>query len=850
MPIFESKEQMIDIISATLEKALADRAFADKLRDAGLIMRYHYFDPDCSLFIDTTKDPVDWGFDRDPSPVNIEFRFSGDTAHEFFLGRLNVPLALATRKVTFKGQVSKALKLLPIVKPLYTAYREVNAEKGRRNLLDEPVAAARPAKGGVLKNLFSKKAEVNYRAIAEYYRPGAVELLSAEPQPAAAIDSTPPAEGPELYVAMLETMLLIRAFEEHLLHAFDQGELPTFAVHLSIGQEAVAAGLLALRGDDIINTTHRGHGHILAKGADLNAMMAELYGKATGTCGGKGGSMHIIDPRAGIMGSNGIVGAGIVLGAGAGMASKILGDNRVSVALFGDGATNQGMFHEGLNFAAVKKLPVIFIIENNGYGEFTPVDEHAGITDLFKRADSYGMEGRQVDGTDARAVFREVTRAAEKARTGGGPTLLEMKTFRWRGHMEGDEETYRTEQEKQDIEQHCPIQKLRGELEAEGVIESSAFVEMKQKAEQTVREAADRARKDPDPQPDQLLTHIYAPDLAACYEGELFPSGDTTDMTVSQAVNHTLAQEMRRDRRVFLLGEDVALGGYMSVTVGLVEEFGTDRIMDTPISENAIVGGAVGAAATGVRPVAEVLFTDFLTTCLDPIVNQAAKLHYMSGGQVSAPMVVRMPSGGGIGMAAQHSQCLETMLSGVPGLTVAAPSDPHTAAGLLRSAIRSNNPVIYIEHKLLYLEVGPVENGEPMTPLRRSRVLQKGNDITLVSYSYGVSRCREAARKLAAMGIEAEIVDLLTLYPMDIEPVLHSIEKTRRLVTVDEDTLPLGMGAEVMARVAECAWGVLAAPPRRLAGRETPVPYCNVLEQLVPPSVDDIVNACREMLSA
>ena len=605
---------------------------------------------------------------------------------------------------------------------------------------------------------------------------------------------------------------------------------------------------MALRPDDIINTTHRGHGHLIAKGADVKKMMAELYGKSAGTCKGKGGSMHVIDTSIGIMGSNGIVGAGIVLGAGAALASSLLGDGRVSVVFFGDGAANQGMFHEGLNFAAVKKLPAVFILENNEYGEFTPLAEHSGITELWKRADAYGFEGLRIDGNDARVVFREVHRAVEKARAGGGPTLIECMTYRWRGHMEGESEEYRTAEEKAERMKQCPVQRLRRELENEGILAPGEFEKMEKKAQALIDEAVQAALGAPDPAPDALYSDVYAADRKECYTGELHLHSAVREITVSQAINETIAAEMRRDRTVILMGEDVSLGGYMSVTAGLVDEFGKERIIDTPISENAIVGGGAGAAAAGLRPIVEIMFTDFVTTCMDPIVNQAAKLHYMSGGQVSMPLVVRMPSGGGLGMAAQHSQSLETMLVGVPGLTVVAPSDAHTAAGLLRSAVRSENPVIFIEHKLLYLEVGGVGDERAMVPMRKSRVVREGGDVTLVSYSYGISRCKSAARQLAKEGIEAEIVDLLTLYPLDIEPVLRSVEKTKRLIIVEEGTMTLGIGAEVLARVAECAWGVLKTPPRRLAGKEVPTPYSNVLETLVAPTDEDIFNMCAAII--
>lgn len=850
MGLFKSKEEMYGIFTPALEKGFGMEEVARKLHEVGLVMRFNYTEPVGCLVIDCTRMPVKWGFDLDYGEVDVDFTLSGETAHRFFLGRLNVPTAIATRKVVFKGSVAKSLKLLPAMKPIYRIYRDSIKEMGREDLLAEEEAKRVPApkrRGGLL-DIFYRRAVIDYDAAQRLYRVGdARPAVEVKPRPKPKFEVTQ--EGPELYRKMLEKMLLIRKFEEHLAESFADGRLPTFAVHLSIGQEAIAAGAcLALGEYDIINTTHRGHGHLLAKGTDLDAMMAELYGKAAGTCGGKGGSMHVIDRSVGIMGSNGIVGAGIVLGAGAALASSVLGDGRVSAVFFGDGATNQGMFHEGLNFAAVNNLPAVFIIENNLYGEFTPLADHAGNPELWKRAESYGVEGVRVDGNDAREVYRVVGRAAAKARAGGGPTLIECVTYRWRGHMEGDPEEYRPAGEKEEWMKKCPIDRLRRELEGEGILADGEFERMKEKAKLLVNNASETAQRAPLPGADALFADVYAPDRAECYAGDADLREKVTEITVSQAINEAMASEMRRDPSVILMGEDVTLGGYFSLTAGLVDEFGRDRVIDTPISEYAIVGGGVGAAAEGLRPIVEILFTDFITTCLDPIVNQAAKLRYMSGGQVSVPLVVRMPSGGGIGMAAQHSQSLETILVGVPGLTVVAPSDAHTAAGLLRSSVRSDNPVIYIEHKLLYLEVGPVGGEDVMVPLRRSRIAREGSDVTLVSYSYGVRRCLEAAGMLENSGVEAEVIDLLTLYPLDVEPVLRSIEKTRRLVVVEEGTLTLGIGAEVLARVAECAWGVLKAPPRRLAGKEVPAPYSPALEHLVAPTSDDIRDLVLEIL--
>ncbi|MEW6200604.1 MAG: thiamine pyrophosphate-dependent enzyme, partial [bacterium] len=629
MPVFKSKEEMYGIFRAALEKAFRNEDFARRLSEAGIVMQYKYFEPEGSLFIDCTQLPIKWALGEKHSEPNVEFTLSGDTAHKFFMGRLSVPVAVATRSVVFKGQVTKALKLLPVIKPLYVSYCEALRELGREDLLEEEETkpdAKRPRRTGIFE-FFSRAARVDFASANKLYRVGEVPLISGmAPVPRTeTAKHRPPEGGNELYIAMLKKMLLIRKFEEHLAEAFADGKLPTFAVHLSIGQEAVAAGAcMALKPDDIINTTHRGHGHLIAKGADVKAMMAELYGKNTGTCKGKGGSMHVIDTSIGIMGSNGIVGAGIVLGAGAALASSLLGDGRVSVVFFGDGAANQGMFHEGLNFAAVKKLPVVFILENNEYGEFTPLAEHSGIVELWKRAGAYGFEGLRINGNDARAVFREVHRAVEKARAGGGPTLIECMTYRWRGHMEGEGEGYRTPEEKQERMKQCPIQRLRRELENEGILAPGEFEKMEKRAQTLIDEAVQAALGAPDPAPDALYSDIYATDREECYAGELHLHAAAREITVSQAINETIAAEMRRDRTVILMGEDVSLGGYMSVTTGLVDEFGKERIIDTPISENAIVGGGVGAAAAGLRPIVEIMFTDFVTTCMDPIVNQAA----------------------------------------------------------------------------------------------------------------------------------------------------------------------------------------------------------------------------------
>ncbi|MCP4723200.1 MAG: alpha-ketoacid dehydrogenase subunit beta, partial [Desulfobacteraceae bacterium] len=292
---------------------------------------------------------------------------------------------------------------------------------------------------------------------------------------------------------------------------------------------------------------------------------------------------------------------------------------------------------------------------------------------------------------------------------------------------------------------------------------------------------------------------------------------------------------MERDERVFLWGEDVSLGGYFNVTEGLIEKFGNKRIIDTPISENGFTGGAVGAAMTGMRPVTEILFADFLSCCMDPILNQAAKLGYMTGGQVSVPLTIRTPLGSGIGMAAQHSQSMEKFFFGIPGLIVVAPSDAFTAMGILKSAIRSNNPVLHFEHKLLYAEPGNVPVEEYTLPIGKARVVKKGTHATLVTYLLGVNIAKEAAKLLEASGLNLEIIDLVTLYPMDTQTILDSVAKTGHLITLEEGTFCGSIGSEVISRVALAGFNLLKGAPVKIAAPECPIPYAKSLESAMMP---------------
>ena len=321
-------------------------------------------------------------------------------------------------------------------------------------------------------------------------------------------------------------------------------------------------------------------------------------------------------------------------------------------------------------------------------------------------------------------------------------------------------------------------------------------------------------------------------------------------ITYREAINQALREEMERDKNVILIGEDIGLfGGAMAVTKGLYERFGEERVIDTPISESVIIGGALGMALTGLRPIAEIMFIDFTLVCMDQIINQVAKVRYMLGGQVEIPLVIRTQGGGGKGYAAQHSQSLEVLFSHIPGLKVIMPSNPEDAKGLLKSAIRDNNPVLFIEHKLLYNEKGEVPDGDYTIPIGEARVCREGKAVTIVSHSRMVLLALKAADYLDKEGISCEVIDLRTMRPLDVKTIIKSIQKTHRLITVEEGHLSFGLGAEVAARVTELAFDELDAPPLRIGALETPIPFNESLEKEVLPSPEKIIKAVRQVIS-
>lgn len=646
---------------------------------------------------------------------------------------------------------------------------------------------------------------------------------------------------------MLERMYLIRHFEQRVVKLFQQG-LIRGATHVYLGEEAIAVGACsALEPDDYVTSTHRGHGHVIARGLDVKRMLAELLGKGTGYCGGKGGSMHIADMKLGILGANGVVGGGIPLSTGAGLKSACKKTGQVTLCFFGDGAAQQGGFHEALNLAAVWKLPVVYICENNCFALTTPNCDECSVENIGDRAAAYGIPGYVIDGNDVIAVYETVRKAVAHARAGKGPVLIECKTYRWFGHYLGDPEVYRAKDEVQDWIAREPIARFVEDLDSAGVLSKSDADIIDNTALTAVDEAEQFALSSPPPAPETLTQGLWAPERPL--PASVGKSDKTLQMTYCQAINEALREALKADRDVVVLGEDVGLhGGPFQVTKGLFHEFGGERVRNTPLSEAAIAGCTVGAALTGLRPVGEIMYIDFTTIALDQIVNQAAKMRYMFGGEATLPLVIRTMIGAGTRSSGQHSQSLEAWFCHIPGLKVVMPSTPYDAKGLLRSAIHDDNPVVFIELKRLYNTKGLVPDEEYFIPLGKADIKRSGRHATVIATGAQVHEALKAADELSKQGVEVEVIDPRTLYPLDRETIAASVRKTGRAVVVTDAIARFGLGAEICAVLMEDAFDYLDAPVQRVGGAEVPMPYAGELEALALPDAARIIEAVRGVL--
>ncbi len=716
---------------------------------------------------------------------------------------------------------------------------------------------------------------------------------------------------------LLDDMLAVRELEEMIVRLRSGGydALPAYdyrgPTHVSIGQEATSVGACAaLRSDDHVTSSHRGHGDAVAKGfAAIRAMsdeglrarvpwstakahdallddaleehvyrvVAELFGKEEGYCRGRGGGMHIGDFSTGHLGANAIVGGSVPIATGAAMALRYGGSDRVVCCFAGDGAYANGVVLESLNWASQAQwtnglagdraagLPVIYLIVNNHYGMTHRTDDEVmGVAHLARRAAGFAtnnMHAEVVNGMDVLAVRDAIGRAAALCREGRGPVLVEASTYRYYGHSLSDPRNeYRTRDEEAAWRAVDPIERLKGQLIEAGIADRDTIAGVESRARERNARAAVRASHATDPKPADLLEHLYT-DTSA----DVVPDADSVVATVAEppvarrvdgaisykdALREALVEEMLRDRRVIVYGEDVAeYGGAFKLTKGLVEAFGRERVFNTPISEACICGTAVGASMAGLRPVVELMYMDFALMASDQIANQAGKWHYMSGAQTEVPLVIRASVGAGKGYGGQHSQSLESVFTHIPGLYVVYPATPADAKGLLKAAIRTNNPVLFVESQGLYGTKGIVPEGDHVEALGVARVVRDGTDATIVAWGPAVLDALAAAARLKSeRRVETEVIDLRSLVPLDMETVLASVRKTGRCVVASQAVLIGSFVNEIVARIQSEAFDYLDAPIGRIGAANGISPQAEALEKAFLPNAGDIFAAVSALL--
>ncbi len=626
-------------------------------------------------------------------------------------------------------------------------------------------------------------------------------------------------------------LLVPRLIEEKMLLLLRQGKLSKW--FSGIGQEAIAVGVTAaLERDDWVLPMHRNLGVFTTRGLDLARLLRQLLGKGGGITKGRDRTFHFGALEHRLVGMISHLGAMLPVADGLALAAQLRGERRVAATFSGDGATSEGDFHEAVNLAAVWKLPVLFVIENNQYGLSTPVFEQYACRNLADRGPGYGIPGTIVDGNDLLAVHGAVAIAADRARRGAGPTLLEFKTFRMRGHEEASGTAYVPKELLAEWQNKDPVGRFEAHLAGLGVLTTQAAEAIRSEQKARIDAQVDDALAAPDPNStaQDELRDVYVASRTSLPEASADATGP--ELRYVDAIRDGLRTALAADRRVILLGQDIAeYGGVFKATEGLAAEFGRERVRNTPIIESGAIGAALGLALDGFRPMVEMQFGDFISCGFNQIVNNLAKTHYRWAAGV--PVVVRAPVGGGVGAGPFHSQNVESWFTSVAGLKVVAPATPFDAKGLLLAAFEDGNPVLYLEHKGLYRSArGVVPEGRYGVPIGRARVARPGRDATVVTYGAGVAWALEAARTLAAEDYDVEVIDLRTLLPWDAATVLGSVRRTARALVLHEAPLTGGFGGELAATISREGFEWLDAPVERVGALDTPVPYSKALEEI------------------
>jgi len=673
---------------------------------------------------------------------------------------------------------------------------------------------------------------------------------------------------------------LIREFETALLDLSEQG-LVHGPVHSSIGQEAIAAATAeVLEKTDMVGSTHRAHGHFLAKAvkyyspddfdpiaSDLspeaqdavNRTLAEIMGLKAGWCGGRGGSMHLYDGKSGNLGSNAIVGGGIPLATGAAWAEKLRGHDTVVVSFFGDGAINQGCFHEVANMASLWRAPVLYFVENNFYAVGTSTQESSAVRDLAIRSLGYGIDSLIIDGADPLAVYMALKKAVGIMRPESQPYFIEAKTYRHyhhAGRMMGSAFGYRDKEEEADWIARDPFVEFPRRVTAAGIISEPECERLRGMAKNAVAEAIGLCVKSDDGKryiPDEnwpdgkTVVDNLRTDIGAEAQ-EYVERNDFTkfeDKTYGEAIARVTLRNMERDERVIVLGEEVAnlRGGPYGATKGIKEVY-PERLINTPISECGFVGMAGGAASVGMRPVVEIMFPDFGLVAADQLFNQIGKLKHMYGGQISFPLVARTRVAFGYGYGGQHSMVPTGLFGLFTGWRMIAPSNAFDYIGLFNTAMDLPDPVLMVEHGMLYADVGqvPLNDLDYKIAYGRANVVREGKDVTVLTYLTGVRECLAAAEELAGSGVDAEVIDLRTVdyVGLDYETIGRSVKKTNSVLIVEHAPRSLGLSGRLADEIQERFFDDLDCPVAKLTAKDVPLPVSKALERAALPSLEEM----------
>ncbi len=638
---------------------------------------------------------------------------------------------------------------------------------------------------------------------------------------------------------------LPRMIEERMLALLRQGRLSKW--FSGIGQEAISVGATsALNSDDVILPMHRNLGVFTTRGVDLKRLFRQLMGKDGGFTKSRDRSFHFGAPEYHIVGMISHLAAMLPVAAGFATAFQLKNQQRIALAFTGDGATSEGDFHEALNLAAVWRLPVIFLIENNGYGLSTPVSEQFVCKRLADRAIGYGIEGLHIDGNDVGEVYRTIRYAAEKARSGEGPTLIEAMTFRMRGHEEASGTKYVPKTLFDEWQKRDPIARFEADLKHKKILTETIQIDIETNLSRTIENAIEDALNAP--LPSSTIENEVAGVFAPASVKTISTNGMESTKRYIDAISEGLRQKMESDDSVLIMGQDIAeYGGVFKITQGFVEQFGKTRVRNTPIIESAAIGAAMGLALEGLKPVVEMQFADFVSCGFNQIVNNLSKTYYRWNSPLN--VTLRLPSGGGVGAGPFHSQNPEAWFFHVPGLKLVAPSTPYDAKGLLLAAIDDPNPVLVFEHKALYRSMKAEVPDMPYTiEIGKADIKRSGRDISIITYGLAVHWALELAEELSKENIEIEVLDLRSLTPWDKPAVLQTIQKTNRALILHEANLTGGIGAEIAAFIAETGFKYLDAPVTRLASLDTPIPFNPQLEKQIYWPKERLPEKVRELL--